>query len=155
MRKSLIISVFAFLALSAWSQESIVYTPNQLKQDFNVFRTALVEAHPGLYRYQAQKEVQAQFAAVEKQLNRGMTEEEFEARLTAMGFTAENSRNPPDPQWRIRIGRNVVACCPVDHTRKPFIMFTSETGGCYHSERDGEFFEDIDRAASEYPLQGD
>ena len=77
MRKSLIISVFVFLALSAWSQESIVYTPNQLKQDFNVFRTALVEAHPGLYRYQAQKEVQAQFAAVEKQLNRGMTEEEF------------------------------------------------------------------------------
>ncbi|HSB94711.1 MAG TPA: S41 family peptidase [Flavitalea sp.] len=78
MRKSLLItSVFVSLVFSLWAQDSIVFTPAQLKQDLNVFRMALVEAHPGLYRYQAQKDVQAQFTAAEKQLNRGMTEEAF------------------------------------------------------------------------------
>src|ERR687884_139340 len=78
MRKFILIfSLLVFKALSVWSQEPVLYTTDQLKQDFSVFRKALEEAHPGLYRYQTKKDVESQFASMEKQLNREMTEEAF------------------------------------------------------------------------------
>jgi hypothetical protein len=63
--------------LALWAQQQPLYTPSQLRQDFSILRQALKEAHPGLDRYQSKKEVELQFASVEKQLNRTMTEEEF------------------------------------------------------------------------------
>jgi C-terminal processing protease CtpA/Prc len=78
MRELFLFSSFLiFSTLSLWAQDPTVYTPEQLHQDFAVFRKALTEAHPGLYRYQSKKEVEHQFASVEQQLNRKMTEEEF------------------------------------------------------------------------------
>ena len=73
----LIYFLFFFPVLSLWSQQPVLYTPGQLKQDLSIFRHALTEAHPGLYRYQSKKEVEKQFSLVESQLNRTMTEEEF------------------------------------------------------------------------------
>jgi hypothetical protein len=77
MHKFILIFIFfTFPVSSLWSQPTL-YTPIQQKQDFSVFRTALTEAHPGLFRYQSKKEVEEQFSSVEQQLNRNMTEEEF------------------------------------------------------------------------------
>jgi C-terminal processing protease CtpA/Prc len=78
MRKLIVISsFFVFTTLPLWSQEPVLYTPDQLKQDLSIFSAALREAHPGLYRYQSKKEVEAGLAFVNKQLNKKMTEEEF------------------------------------------------------------------------------
>src|SRR4051794_29428078 len=78
MKKFIFLSSFLILSsLSLWSQDTVLYTPGQLKQDLTIFRKALMEAHPGLYRYQSKREVEDQFASLEQQLNRKMTEEEF------------------------------------------------------------------------------
>jgi C-terminal processing protease CtpA/Prc len=54
-----------------------VFTAAELKADFTVIRQALEEAHPGLYRFQKKEQVDRQFASIEKQLKKGMTEYEF------------------------------------------------------------------------------
>jgi Peptidase family S41 len=47
--------------------------PPQLKSDFALFRTALEEAHPTLYRYKTKREMDAEFARAEAKLTRRMT----------------------------------------------------------------------------------
>jgi len=78
MRKFILIfSFFVLYNLPSWSQEPVLYTKEQLKEDFSIFRKALEEAHPGLFLYQSKAEAEKQFAWVEKQLNQKMTEEAF------------------------------------------------------------------------------
>jgi hypothetical protein len=57
--------------------ESAVYSPQQLQEDFQILRTTLEEAHPGLYTFASQAERDAQFDQLEAQLDREMTGIEF------------------------------------------------------------------------------
>jgi len=52
--------------------ETIMEVP-QLKSDFALFRKALEEAHPALYRYTTKREMDAEFARAEAKLTRPMT----------------------------------------------------------------------------------
>jgi hypothetical protein len=77
MNRLIVISFLLLLVLSGRTQELKRFTPVQLKQDLQVFRTALEEAHPGLSTYLSKKEMEAGFALIEKKLNRNLTELEF------------------------------------------------------------------------------
>lgn len=50
-----------------------ILEPAQLKSDFALFRRALEEAHPALYRYKTKRELDAEFAKAEAKLTRPMT----------------------------------------------------------------------------------
>jgi hypothetical protein len=54
-----------------------IFSVEQLKQDFLLFKEALVEGHAGLDRYTPKKELDDHFDAIGKELNRSMTEYEF------------------------------------------------------------------------------
>ena len=54
-----------------------VYTPAELQQDFAIMKSALQEAHPGLYRYNSKEKINQLFSAMQQKLNKGMTELEF------------------------------------------------------------------------------
>lgn len=51
--------------------------PSQLKSDFALFRLALEEAHPALYRYTTKRELDAEFARAEAKLTQPMTVLQF------------------------------------------------------------------------------
>lgn len=53
------------------------YMPQQMREDFTLFRQALEEAHPGLYRYTSKAVFDAKFDSTYATLNRPMTEQEF------------------------------------------------------------------------------
>jgi hypothetical protein len=72
--------VFALMILPVFrlmAQEEKPFPVDQLKQDYAVFKTALTEAHPGLYRYTSKGHFEKEFRVIEKELNRPMTEAEF------------------------------------------------------------------------------
>ncbi|HEU0072969.1 MAG TPA: S41 family peptidase [Dehalococcoidia bacterium] len=50
-----------------------ILEPSQLKSDFGLFRLALEEAHPALYRYATERQLDAEFARAEAKLTRPMT----------------------------------------------------------------------------------
>ncbi|WP_298712256.1 hypothetical protein, partial [Chitinophaga sp.] len=54
-----------------------VYSENQLKEDYQVFRNALREAHAGLYRYMPQHEMDILLDKGESGIRKDMTEEGF------------------------------------------------------------------------------
>ncbi|MCU0522339.1 MAG: hypothetical protein MUF84_16795, partial [Anaerolineae bacterium] len=53
---------------SAQPAEPIVLSPAELAQDFAVFRTALEEAHPGIYRYTSKADFDALFSSIAARL---------------------------------------------------------------------------------------
>jgi len=53
------------------------YTAAQLQEDSQLLRTALEEAHGGLYYYTSKKELDRQFNSIKEKLTRPMTELEF------------------------------------------------------------------------------
>jgi len=76
MKKGFLLAIgLIMIASSARSQK--VFTPAELKQDFSILRKALEEAHPGLYRYNSREKIRSEWAKIERQLNKGMTELEF------------------------------------------------------------------------------
>ena len=81
MKRILFISTFFFFMLSAFGQTKIVtrerYTIEELKTDFNIFRAALEEAHPGIYRYSSKAKMDSVFSATETSINKPMNEREF------------------------------------------------------------------------------
>ncbi|WP_161888531.1 hypothetical protein [Pontibacter russatus] len=62
-------------------RQAEVFTPEQLREDFSLFRRALEEAHPGLYRYTPKEVFDAEFDSTFAALNKPMTEQEFYASL--------------------------------------------------------------------------
>ena len=52
-------------------------SPEELAEDLGVFRTALEEAHPGIYRYTPKSEFDALFAQIASELDRPMSEQAF------------------------------------------------------------------------------
>jgi hypothetical protein len=54
-----------------------ILEPSQLKSDFRLFRRALEEAHPALYRFTTKRAIDAEFARADATLTRPMTVLEF------------------------------------------------------------------------------
>lgn len=52
-------------------------TLSQLSADFSLFKQALKEAHPGLYRYNSKEQIDDLFSRTESLLTREMTQQEF------------------------------------------------------------------------------
>lgn len=105
MKRLFLLFLFVILLFPVFSQTIVDYTPDQLKQDFGIFRQALIEAHPGLYRYQSMKEVESQFASIEKQLDKSITEEQFYRLLNPIvanigcGHTKFHRKGNPDDHF--------------------------------------------------------
>ncbi|AEI50051.1 S41 family peptidase [Runella slithyformis] len=53
------------------------YSVQQIRDDFTLMRRALLESHPGIYRYTSPDSIQWAFEKAEKQLTHPMTEREF------------------------------------------------------------------------------
>ncbi len=53
------------------------YTTAEIKSDFDLMKSALIEAHPGIYRYTSPDSIRWIFDKVEKKLDHDMTEREF------------------------------------------------------------------------------
>lgn len=88
-RYSLILTAFFFFVLlcsflikaqespkQAFDPEK-TFTPDQLREDFKLFRDALEEGHGGLYRYTPKQELDRQFNSTLKKLSHPLTETEF------------------------------------------------------------------------------
>jgi hypothetical protein len=70
--------LLVLLLFSPWvSPSEPTYSPQQLQEDFQILRTTLEEAHPGLYLYADKAARDAQFDAVFEKLDRKMTGIEF------------------------------------------------------------------------------
>lgn len=61
----------------AQSSDPPLLSPEMLAEDFSVFRTALEEAHPGIYRYTSEAEFDALFDDIAVQLDQPMSEQAF------------------------------------------------------------------------------
>ncbi|MBN1791532.1 MAG: hypothetical protein JW830_13605 [Bacteroidales bacterium] len=85
--------------LGAYAQDS--YTPDQLRSDFMLFRQALQEAHPGLYRYNSRARMDSLFRQTETQLNHEMTQQEFYQLLLPVVSQVKcgHTKLHPDNNW--------------------------------------------------------
>lgn len=72
-----IVSLALILSINnvALSQEK--FTTNQLSADFALFKQALTEAHPGLYRYNTKEQIDCLFSHTDSLLDHEMTQHEF------------------------------------------------------------------------------
>jgi Peptidase family S41 len=52
------------------------FSPAQLKEDFDVFKKALVAIHPGIYRYNTPESLEKEFAKLESKLTKSLSEDE-------------------------------------------------------------------------------
>lgn len=50
---------------------------NKAKEDFGIFKTALREAHPGIYRYESKATIDSLFQQTEKALNDSLSQQQF------------------------------------------------------------------------------
>lgn len=77
------------------------FTPSQLKSDFSLFKQALKEAHPGLYRYNSKKQIDSLFNRTESTLNHDMTQQEFYQTLlpVAVQLKCGHTKLHPDSNW--------------------------------------------------------
>lgn len=74
--KKLIYAILCYVLLTI-SSSAQTLNPDQLRADFDRFRTALNEVHPEMYRYTPKPVFDSLFAATAAQLNRSMTQQEF------------------------------------------------------------------------------
>jgi len=56
---------------------SKTYSQSELLEDFTIFKNALIELHPSLYRYQSKATIDSVFEKTAGQINKSMTEIEF------------------------------------------------------------------------------
>lgn len=57
--------------------EKKTFSPDKLKQDFDVFKKTLTAIHPGIYRYNSPESLEKDFAALEAKLDKSLSEAEF------------------------------------------------------------------------------
>ena len=81
--KTLFLVVFCSICIGQYgrTQTSQPISSDLLKDDFKLFRTALEEAHPGLYRYTSKDEMDLFFNSVEQNLDRPLSQQGFYKRL--------------------------------------------------------------------------
>lgn len=72
-------SLPAFLseAIVGSRQSAKALSAQQFKEDFSVFKKALLTLHPGIYRYQTPESLGKIFAQAEKRLENTKSEQEF------------------------------------------------------------------------------
>lgn len=74
-----------FLALlisqAIWSQNIQRYSPEELQEDFELFRLAMQEAHPGLYRYADKAEMNSLFDKAKASLTDSLNQQQFYLKL--------------------------------------------------------------------------
>lgn len=73
----------------------------QLREDFRIFRAALEEAHPGLYRYTSRAEMDALFTGVESRLTTPRTQHEMYLELQPIigAIRDGHTKFHPDTVW--------------------------------------------------------
>lgn len=73
----------------------------QLRADFRLFRQALQEAHPGLYRYNTRESMDSLFRQTEMRLDRAMTQQEFYQVLVPVvaKIGCGHTKLHPDNNW--------------------------------------------------------
>jgi hypothetical protein len=81
------------------AQEPIA--PVKLKEDFAIFRQALQEAHPGLYRYNTKDHTDSLFAKIEILLDHEMTQQDFYRVLLPLASQVKcgHTKLHPDNNW--------------------------------------------------------
>ena len=77
------------------------FTADQIRTDFGLFRQALQEAHPGLYRYNTRESMDSLFLKTESQLNKEMTQQEFYQLLLPVvaQIRCGHTKLHPDNNW--------------------------------------------------------
>src|SRR5947209_3975326 len=73
----LILSISSLVASPPAADPLPKFPPEQLVEDFRILRTALEEAHSGIYRYTPKEAMDGIFDRAEKSLNRPMDALEF------------------------------------------------------------------------------
>ncbi len=84
--------------------QSTQLSPAQLREDFTVFKSALTEAHPGLYRYTDTISFQHLFDSVSVSLNQAMSEQAFYQSLVPImtKIRCGHTKLHPDGKWATR-----------------------------------------------------
>lgn len=72
-----LISLGLILSMSTAVRSQEKFTGAELRADFTLFKQALREAHPGLYRYHTKDEINRLFSQTESLLDHEMTQQEF------------------------------------------------------------------------------
>jgi hypothetical protein len=76
MKTLVIIAAICLIRCTAASAQNSL-SQEQLRLDFTLFRQALQEAHPGLYRYNSREHMDSLFHITAERLNHEMTQQEF------------------------------------------------------------------------------
>ncbi len=85
-KTAIILLAFSLFGCSQSFDPKHTFTPTQLHEDYAIMRQALVEAHPGIYRYTSPDSMRLIFDKTEKQLDHDMTQREFR-RVTSPVFS--------------------------------------------------------------------
>jgi hypothetical protein len=84
-----LLSLLLLLTLAAFAQnQQRILTPSQLQKDFVIFKTALENIHPQLYRYTPKAEFDKSFSRLETDIRKDMPEREFFRRLSMLAVEA-------------------------------------------------------------------
>ncbi|MDX1769477.1 MAG: hypothetical protein R3294_15600, partial [Arenibacter troitsensis] len=68
--------IIQFLGVFVVSAQNTL-NPSELKEDFQLFRKALEESHPGIYRYAAKSSMDGSFESIGTELDQPLTQQEF------------------------------------------------------------------------------
>ena len=85
-KTAIILLAFSLFGCSQSFDPKRTFTPTQLREDYAIMRQALVEAHPGIYRYTSPDSMRLIFDKTEKLLDHDMTQREFR-RVTSPVFS--------------------------------------------------------------------
>ena len=82
--KIISILIFLFLPSFTFAQNPArgTFSAQELKNDFNIFKSALQEGHPGIYRYNSKAKMDSIFRSAEISINRPMNEREYKILLS-------------------------------------------------------------------------
>lgn len=81
----IILSLLILTSGSPLRQDSLrTFSPEELREDFQILRSALEEGHGGFYRYTPKEELDAHFDSIEAELTRPMLESEFLRHLSGI-----------------------------------------------------------------------
>lgn len=89
-------------------------TIDQLKTDFSLFKQAMKEAHPGLYRYNTKGQIDSLFVQTENLISHEMTQQEFYRLLLPLVVQIKcgHTKFHPDNNWTSNFYFNVEKVFP-------------------------------------------
>jgi hypothetical protein len=100
MKTLVTIAVVCLIKCSPASAQNSL-SPDQLRSDFTLFRQALQEAHPGLYRYNSKAYMDSLFLITSERLTHEMTQQEFYQLLLPVVSQVKcgHTKLHPDNNW--------------------------------------------------------